>query len=148
MTSRISTEKRKAPTRRQAVEIVLRQDGRCTVCGEKLQPGNIAYDHIAALVHGGGNEIENYRAICADPCHKGKTRRDVQDRAKSNRITGKTKTRNKSARFSGPRRGSDVLVEEEAVPAGGKPKGRKLQSRGFDKTLRQKMDGTVERVDG
>jgi len=137
------TEKRKAPTRRQAVEIVLRQDGRCAECGEKLQPGNIQYDHIHALVHGGGNETENFRAICTKPCHAKKTKADNRARHKENRITGKTKGRNKKDRFSGPRRGSDVLVEEPEPTARGKWPERKLQGRGFDKTRTKKMNGNV-----
>lgn len=73
-------------TQKQRVELVLSQDGRCAMCGDKLRPGNIEYDHVQALVHGGDNAPDNWRAICADPCHRNKTRADVQAKAKADRL--------------------------------------------------------------
>lgn len=73
-------------SQKQRVELILAQDGRCKECGNKLQPGNIEFDHIQALVHGGDNEPDNWRAICASPCHRNKSRKDVQARSKSDRI--------------------------------------------------------------
>lgn len=73
-------------SQKQRAELVLAQSGRCASCGSKLRPGNIEFDHIQALIHGGDNEPDNWRAICADPCHRNKTRADVQAKAKVDRI--------------------------------------------------------------
>lgn len=78
---------RRALTQRQKVALILAQNGRCAEneCGCKLCPGFIEFDHIQALIHGGDNEPDNWRAICTN-CHKAKTRRDVQARSHCDRI--------------------------------------------------------------
>ena len=53
-----------------------------------------------------------------------------------NRITGK-----KAARFSGPPRGVDIGMEPVREPK--KPR-KTIQSRGFDKSRRKKLNGEVE----
>lgn len=73
-------------TQKQRAELVLAQGGRCPMCGNKLQPGHIEFDHIQALEHGGDNAADNWRAICTSPCHKLKTKADHQARAKRDRI--------------------------------------------------------------
>ena len=73
-------------SQKQRAALCLKQDGRCTVCGNKLQPGNIEYDHTQALSHGGDNEADNWRAICAIPCHKEKTKADSQARHHVSRL--------------------------------------------------------------
>ena len=73
-------------------------------------------DHTHALSMGGTEAIENLRPMTVDE-HKVKTRADAKVRAKVRRLTGANKPKTK----------------------------RKIQSRGFDKTLRKRMDGTVER---
>lgn len=55
-------------------------------------PSRFEIDHIAALVHGGSNDMDNLRAICLD-CHKAKTRADIQARSKSDRIAAGGKQR-------------------------------------------------------
>lgn len=77
---------RRYMSQKQRVELVLSQDGRCAICGEKLHPGNIEFDHIQALEHDGDNAADNWRALCTSPCHKDKTRADHQARAKRDRI--------------------------------------------------------------
>jgi 5-methylcytosine-specific restriction enzyme A len=67
-------------------EIHLRQNGRCAICGMKLRVGQYEIDHIQALAHGGDNSVENLRAICM-PCHRDKTRGDVQGLRKAERIS-------------------------------------------------------------
>lgn len=73
-------------TQKKRAELVLAQGGRCSICGRKLKPGHIEFDHIQALIHGGDNEPDNWRALCADPCHRNKTRADVQAKAKVDRL--------------------------------------------------------------
>jgi len=79
-------ENRKHLTQKQRIKLMLFQNGYCPVCNNKLKPGNIEYDHIQALVHGGDNDPDNWRAICAVPCHRDKTRRDAQAGAKVKRL--------------------------------------------------------------
>ena len=115
----------------------------CHRCRVALQWGDkIEREHIHPLALGGTDKPDNWRFSHAD-CHAVQTKEDMKAIAKGKRIQGKTKTRNKADRFSGPRRGVDVLVEEDAAPASGKTPCRKLQSRGFDKTRRKKMNGDV-----
>lgn len=91
---------------------------RCKICGEELQPGqNIQFDHIHADVHGGPHEFENLRPVHYDPCHKKKTKADVQANAKVKRIQA----------------------------GGRKRRGPGLKSPGFNKKLRRKFSGTVEK---
>lgn len=86
------------------------QGQRGPYCNADLLGQPFEVDHIHALVHGGDNAENNYRALCI-PCHRKKSAQDLKDRAKINRITGKTK---------GP-------------PKRNWPTGPKLQSRGFQK---------------
>ena len=110
----------------------------CHRCRIALQWGDkIEREHIHPLALGGSDTPDNWRFSHAD-CHAVQTKKDVKAIAKGKRIQGK-----KQERFSGPRRGADVLVDEEAPTAGGKWPGRKLQGRGFDKTHTKKFDGTV-----
>ena len=71
---------------------------------------DIEWDHILPLCLGGTND-NNWQGLCR-PCHVEKTRREAGMRAKADRLR------------KGPK----------------KPRGRKLQSRGFSKRLRQKLD--------
>lgn len=60
-----------------------RAGGRCEVCQRKLGPADKwQADHIVALVNGGTHSEVNLRCIC-DWCHKGKTREDVAEKAKT-----------------------------------------------------------------
>lgn len=79
-------EDRRSLSQKRRAEIVLAQDGRCTECGNKLQPGHFEFDHIQALEHDGDNAPDNWRAICTSPCHKLKTKADHQGRAKRDRL--------------------------------------------------------------
>ena len=84
---------RRSFSQKKRAEIVLRQNGRCAMCGSKLQPGKFEIDHIAALIHSGTNDDDNLRAICAIPCHRNKSRADVHARAKADRIAAGGKQR-------------------------------------------------------
>lgn len=64
--------------------------------GEPLMPGDaIQFDHIHADTFGGAHEYQNLRPIHTER-HKKKTKQDVQDKAKIDRITGVTKGRPKT----------------------------------------------------
>lgn len=71
-------------TKREA--IVLRQDNRCSMCGNPLIAGHFEFDHIQALEHDGDNADDNWRAICTSPCHKLKTKADHQARGRRDRL--------------------------------------------------------------
>jgi 5-methylcytosine-specific restriction protein A len=50
--------------------IILRDDGRCHVCGEH---GANEADHVIALSEGGADTLDNMAAIHSEPCHREKT---------------------------------------------------------------------------
>jgi hypothetical protein len=63
----------------------------CPICGEPLLPGQkVQWDHTHAEGLGGGHGTNHIRLVHYDPCHKKKTKRDVQALAKIDRITGVT----------------------------------------------------------
>ena len=115
-------EKRRAPTKAEVIEVLLRQEGRCNHCKDKLKFGQIDWDHDKALAKGGKNSAENFQALCP-PCHKVKTKNDIQAIAKTKRHQKKRQVE----------RGERTARTKQ-----------KMQSRGFDQRLRKKMDGTVE----
>ena len=120
----------------------------CHRCRIALQWGDkIEREHIHPLALGGTDTPDNWRFSHAD-CHAVQTKKDVKAIAKGRRIRGETKTRNKADRFSGPRRGADVLVDEGECQEREESdlrrmKRPRLQGRGFDKTHTKKFDGTV-----
>lgn len=77
-----NTPETRAPARVQA-RIIMAQDGICACgCGVKLGLAGerIEFDHVQAMILGGENREGNLRALRA-PCHKGKTRQDVAQKA-------------------------------------------------------------------
>lgn len=88
----------------------------CAVCGEPLKPGDdVQFDHAHSDVMGGAHEFQNLRPVHYDPCHKKKTKADIQANAKVKRI----------------------------VCGGRKKRGPKIKSRGFDKKLTKTFGGKV-----
>lgn len=77
---------RRALTQKERTEMFVAQKGKCGCCGRKLQRGQYHADHKQALEHGGDNDLGNIWLICLD-CHKAKTRKDHQARAKGDRIS-------------------------------------------------------------
>lgn len=115
----VEIESRRPLTRKEVIHLCVRQKGLCgCLCGEELEPleEGVVDEHVLALTLGGSNDLEN-RALWRKPCAVEKTKGDRTKDAKVKRLTGVTK--------NGPK----------------KP----IQSRGFDKTFRKKMNGTVER---
>lgn len=107
---------RKKPTLREKVEI-LRRQALCAECSDRLS--DIEFDHELPLELGGAHSVENLRALCPR-CHKAKTAIDKRVIARARRLRGETGQR-----------------------ARRKCKGSRLKSRGFEKTLRKRMDGKV-----
>ena len=111
-------EKRKPLTRVQFATLILKQEGRCGCgCGKRLQADAIIDEHLVALDFLGGNELDN-RSLWDRDCSKAKTARDLSAAAKGKRIRGET----------------------------GNGRKQPIPSRGFNKTLRKKMNGSVVRV--
>lgn len=81
-------EKRRAPTKAEVIEVLLRQEGRCRHCKDKLKLGQFDWDHELARAKGGKNSADNFQALCR-PCHKIKTKKDVKDIAKTKRLQKK-----------------------------------------------------------
>lgn len=122
-------EKRKPLTRLQFATLILQQEGRCGCgCGKKLKPDQIIDEHVVALDFLGSNDLSN-RSLWDRECSKAKTAKDLAAAAKGKRLrleTGQQKRRRES---------------------GSRIKGRsEIASRPFDKTLRKRMNGSVERV--
>lgn len=85
----VEVEKRKAPTLRDRVQILLRYVD-CPMCGEALTSfKQVEYDHITPLALGGANEPINLMPLCPK-CHRRKTDADLARIAKANRQAGKT----------------------------------------------------------
>ncbi|MCT4369078.1 HNH endonuclease [Yangia mangrovi] len=102
------TDDTPAPARVKA-RIVTRQGGVCGCgCGVKLGVAGeqIDFDHAQALILGGANDENNLRAL-RKPCHRAKTRADVQQKAtearKRNKHLGLAKPKRKMSyrRFDG-----------------------------------------------
>ncbi len=96
--------------------------GVCYFCRQPVAVDgpSVIYDHVTQLWMKGSDANEAIAPIHADPCNKLKTAADATARAKVKRIWKK---------------------HDSDRP---EPK-RKLKTRGFDRSLRKKMDGTVER---
>ncbi len=120
--------KRRHIGKAEKARILLRQEGRCAAkgCGERFMPGDkIQFDHGHDLQFDGPDTEDNLFAK-HDDCHLIKTRKNATAKAKMIRL--------EKRRLNG------------GEPPGKKP-GRRLQSRGFQKTHTKRFDGTVVRRD-
>ncbi len=95
MTERTWTlpERRKPLTRKQFVELFMRQDGRCLCCGQKLhikggQEGEISAEHVNPPWKNGTNELWN-RELWCKPCTKPKDAAEATERSKVYRTRDK-----------------------------------------------------------
>lgn len=113
----VELDKRKAmgPARRR--RILERQNGVCAYPDCEVSEG-LEIDHVIALALGGKDSDENLEGLCRHH-HAQKTRRDVKMISKAKRIEKKQDRENR--------------------------KPSQLQSRGFDKRWRKKMNGQVVR---
>lgn len=129
-----STEKRKPLTRRELIQLMLDQNGRCGCgCGVKLDPmtEGVIDEHVTALGLTGTNALAN-RSLWRKPCAKRKTdEEDVPRIAKAKRQAGET---GQWARRQ--KRGGGSIPQRENPWPEGRPfpkSNRKIPSRGFSK---------------
>lgn len=118
---KVDATPRRAFTPKQRAEAFLACGGRCYLCGQKID-GEYQVDHRLALHHGGKHELSNWFCVHI-PCHRDKTKTD--------------------AKASGKLRRAAKKFGVDFDPEAKKPS--RLQGRGFDKSLRKKMNGTVEK---
>ncbi len=119
---------RKAMTPNRKARILLSHEGKCWRCGVAFVHGDkIEYDHIHALARGGTDDDSNI-GPCHALCHRLKTHGTAALRLGAD-IFEIAKTKRLAKKHSSP-------VGEKPT----KPK-RKIQSRGFDKTLTRGFDG-------
>jgi hypothetical protein len=89
MTEAFETERRRYLSPGDKARVRERQDDKCAECGEPLS-GKIEFDHVIELCMGGTNDLENFEALHAKPCHQGRTSRTATRRAKADRQSGRT----------------------------------------------------------
>ena len=119
----VETEPRRKLRDWEVAQLMQDQRGFCAACMSKLYVGGFDADHVIPLSCGGTNALTNFQLLCR-PCHLAKTSgADVPDAAKIKRMSGEKGQRARRAK-NGP----------------------KIKSRGFDKTIRKRMDGTVEKL--
>lgn len=131
-------EKRKPLTRREALHLMIEQEGRCGCgCGQKLQPltEGVIDEHVRALGLVGGNELTN-RSLWRKPCAKAKTKGDHAAIAKAKRQAGET---GQQARRDARGHGSIPQRANPWPPAGS----RKLQSAPFPRDNRKARDAST-----
>jgi len=80
-----STKRRSLPTAVRHAVISAAGDN-CQSCGEATDQWEV--DHIFPVHLGGGDEMDNLRAICI-PCHRAKSARETTERAKADRVRRK-----------------------------------------------------------
>lgn len=125
----VTIEPRRVLTRRETIELAVRQGGRCGCgCGEKLNAltEGVTDEHVIPLARGGTNDLEN-RALWRTPCAIEKTKGDRSSDAKVKRI---------EARENGTRR------PRKQIP------GAKLQSGGFGGGPSKKAQRMASRQEG
>lgn len=64
--------KRKQYSENQRKIIYQRADGRCQLCGRKIEFNNMTVDHIIPISKGGSNDMDNTEATCF-PCNQFKS---------------------------------------------------------------------------
>jgi 5-methylcytosine-specific restriction endonuclease McrA len=123
-------EKRRSFTAKQRNMIATRQAWLCNVCKKMMSNHAFDIDHIQRLDALGKHEPSNWQALCV-PCHAEKTRTDNREAKKGARVRGE-----KGQRARRERRGGSMIKSAS-----------KIQSRGFQKNVRRKMNGIVERIE-
>lgn len=98
----------------------------CAVCQMAIEIKDVKFDHWLALIDDGEHTAENLRPTCFT-CNSRKGAVEHKNNAKAKRIA-KAQAVHKA-----------VVAKVMERPAG------KIKGRGFDKTLRKRFDGKVER---
>lgn len=115
--------KRRRLTNAEFAKLWLQQQGKCACgCGERLVVGEVDLEHSRPLWGGGTDTLDNITLYLRQH-HKAKSAEEATRRAKADRqqlfhTTGRSHAH----------------------------KVKPIQSRGFDKRLRKRMNGQVERV--
>ena len=110
---------RKSLTKFQFGSLFHKQKGLCGCgCGQPLEEGQVDEEHTIPNFFKPGKPDALWRR----DCHKKKTAKDKGDIAKANRLAGKT-----------------------GQQARRKRNGPQIKGRGFNQSLKKKMDGSVER---
>jgi len=125
-------EDRKHLSAKQKAELVLKQGGRCAGCQIKPRHG-WEFDHINELWECGTNALDNWQAFGSRKdcdCHAIKTGAAAKRRAKQNRLRGK----------------AGQLARRKARGKSSITGRTEIAKRGFQKGLRKRMNGKVERV--
>lgn len=123
-------EKRKPLSRAAVIWVVTQQRGLCGCgCRVQLMPfgEGVVDEHVVPLTLGGPNDLAN-RSLWRRPCSLAKThgkRGDISRIAKAKRQAGETGN------------GKKRSIPKRAGP---------IQSPGFPKNMRRKMNGTTERI--
>jgi hypothetical protein len=125
-------EGRRKLNEKERAELVRRQDGKCAGCGIAPRHGWEA-DHGKALWKGDTDQsdLTTWQAFGSHKdcgCHAAKTAEEARERAQMRRLRGETGQAKRRKE-----RGGSMIKSAS-----------KIQSRGFNKTLRRKMDGTTE----
>ncbi len=58
------SDRRRPLTKKEKAAICLRQGGRCKICSEHLQPGQIRYDHFNPRYFTGSDHVDEFQALC------------------------------------------------------------------------------------
>ena len=115
---RVLPTKRRAMTKARRLAVFTAFDGYCAVCGSETPLEEGEADHELSLFLGGADDESNLIWKC-QPCHSAKTHKhDAKAHAKVRRLIKK------------------------ADPENRKPR-RPIQSRGFQKDLSRRFDGSV-----
>ena len=84
-----AVEPRRRLTAKQKVEMFLRHDGKCCVCGEKINSVHEAWDeHVNPLWLNGDNTADN-RAPAHEKCARDKTSREARQRSGVRKVAAK-----------------------------------------------------------
>lgn len=108
---------RRSFTNAQRLAVLGAYNTRCAECGVSLRNVKWEIDHTLCLELGGKHEPANWRPLCAIPCHRSKTKRDIAMVAKARRLRKRE--------------------------AGEQRKTQPIRSRGFDRSRTRGFDGIV-----
>ena len=87
---RVYRPKRKRISMKLRLWLWERDQGRCNICGLKIQAGEPwEVEHVKRLDEGGADTPENMAPAHAAGCHAGKTRQEARQHAKADRQASK-----------------------------------------------------------
>lgn len=98
----------------------------CDGCEHFVPVGAVQFDHHLALIDGGTHTVDNLRPLCVT-CHRPKSANEHKANCRAKRLAK-------------ARQAHDAIVKREAEKVAGS-----IKSRGFDKALRKRMNGQVEK---